>query len=88
MAEIISFLPRRCDTYSAKSFRGVTDTNIEHVVSGTLCGSVDFYIHDRLINMTVDEAVKIANNLLACVKDIQQHCLYDRDALFYDGEKL
>lgn len=73
MSDIIKFPAR---TYTAKLFEigGFS-------VAGTLDGYVDLATSVWTFQIEKSEAIAIAKALLACVDDINENCLYDKDIL-------
>lgn len=81
MGDVIE-LRRR--TYEARRFEVATRPT-DFTLAGTLCGAIDFAVHDgRTYPLSPDEARQLAAALTSAAADVEANCLYERDALLTD----
>jgi hypothetical protein len=81
---ILQFPP---NTYNAKLFS--VDYGFSHSfkVAGTLDGFIDLATPQGTWPLSITEARELANALNASIADVEDNCLYDRDALLEKENK-
>ena len=79
VTNIVKFSQR---TYSAKIFRVSLSEGPDFVMAGTLDGFIDFATPGgSTYAFTLDEARQLVAALNGAIHDVEENCLYERDAL-------